>query len=95
MTIMQFGKHAGKDISEVPEPYLDWMIRDSDEKLLMCKAEIERRKIKVEDSVMSTIVQRGFNELASIPGNDVKKLELARDRLMDAIRAAAQPKTSP
>ena len=98
MPKFQFGKYAGLDYTQVPEDYLEYLIRTSSDQLLNCKAELERRKIKVEDSYMSKIVDAGFQQLASKAhsfesGIDISKLKRARDSLDIAIRAAAQPKS--
>ena len=92
MPQMKFGKHAGLDFSEVPEDYFLYLISQNENDLLSYKAELERRKIKVEDSIMNKIVETGSGILANDPSIDKTKLTRARDALKKAITDAAQPK---
>jgi len=40
-TIMPFGKHRDKTISEIPSDYLKWMAGNLDDEDLACKADEE------------------------------------------------------
>lgn len=41
--VLQFGKHQGKDIGDVPQDYLLWLINSTEETLKMIEEELERR----------------------------------------------------
>lgn len=41
--VLQFGKHQGKNIEDVPHDYLLWLRNSTEETLEMCEEEIERR----------------------------------------------------
>jgi hypothetical protein len=42
--ILEYGQHKGKDITEVPEPYLEWLLEQSHKQVAGITAELERRK---------------------------------------------------
>jgi hypothetical protein len=90
MPRFQFGKYAGQDFADIPEDYFHYLIKTSEDRILECKAELERRKIKVEDSYMSKIITAGFDKLITDPSLDAKKLEAAKKALDEAILDAAQ-----
>lgn len=41
--IIQFGKHQGKSIEDIPHDYLLWLRNSTEETLEMCEEELERR----------------------------------------------------
>lgn len=64
--VLAFGKHAGKDIRDVEEDYLLWLIESKEKDLKVFKDEIERRKMVAEGklSLAARIVQLGYRELS-------------------------------
>lgn len=94
MPVMKFGKYQGLDFSEIPQDYLEWMMRDAEEKIKICQRELDLRKNKAEDSWMNMIVERGYTALAALSDQQVNrpKLETAYKALKAAIQDAAQPK---
>jgi hypothetical protein len=42
--ILEYGQHKGKDISEVPEPYLEWLLEQSHKQVTAITAELKRRE---------------------------------------------------
>jgi hypothetical protein len=95
MPTMKFGKYQGYEFSEIPLDYIEWMLRDAQEKVKLCEKEIELRKNKAEDSWMSMIVERGYAALHALDPQQVNhaKLDAAYKSLKGAIvEVAAQPK---
>lgn len=43
MAMIQFGKHRGKDFSNIPEAYLSWMIKESAQQSEDAKIELKHR----------------------------------------------------
>jgi uncharacterized protein (DUF3820 family) len=60
-----FGKYATYEISEVPEEYLEWLIRASEDKIKLCNGELERRELASEANMswMERIFKTGYREL--------------------------------
>lgn len=91
MPKMEFGKHAGEDISTVPDSYLLWLIKNSQEKIDMCKVELDSRKEKVDNSFMAKIVATGYTTLCDrVTATDRPTLDKAQLLLMKAIHAAGE-----
>lgn len=91
MPKMEFGKHAGEDISTVPDSYLLWLVKNSQEKIDMCKAELDSRKEKVDNSYMAKIVATGYTALCNTATvADRSMLDKAQLLLMKAIHAAGE-----
>jgi hypothetical protein len=42
--ILEYGQHKGKDISEVPEPYLEYILGKAKETVAGITAELKRRE---------------------------------------------------
>lgn len=40
-----YGKHRDTPLDEIPEDYLEWLIRSSQETINLAKAELERREL--------------------------------------------------
>jgi hypothetical protein len=90
MPQIDFGKHKGSDIEDVPNDYLRWLIRSSQEKIDMCENELRRRSPQVNNSVMAQIVKHGRNELmCNAPASEHDDINRAHDALMKAITDAA------
>jgi len=65
--ILQFGKHKGRDIRDVPEDYLRWIIQQQEKTLAEYHDELARRNA-LQDARLSwaeRLVQAGFRALAS------------------------------
>ena len=90
MPRMEFGKYKGDDITEVPDSYLQWVIRDGEEKLRMAKEELERRAHKIDSSWVKRIVDCGYAQLSvqTMDSEDLKKLNAAKTILLRAITDA-------
>jgi predicted ATPase len=90
MTKLGFGKHGDDDIENVPEDYLKWLMNNSQEKVDICKSELERRASKFDGTFMMRIVKTGFGEVSKgLPESEIKLCERARDALIKAITSAA------
>lgn len=94
MPVMKFGKYQGYEFSEIPQDYIEWMMRDAQDKVKMCERELELRRNKAEDSWMNQIVEKGYAALSALPDQAVirPKLDAAYRMLKAAIADAAQPK---
>ena len=98
-TILQFGKYKGEDIEEVPDDYVDFMVKNNEEGLRMWKDERSRRDmearaaaLKVDGSFMAQIIKAGYTKLQTEVGVDQIKLQLAYEKMMDSLtQAAAKP----
>lgn len=92
--VMQFGKYKGLELSAVPTEYIEWLLASDEKKVMVYKTELERRKLIVENSVMAAIVSAGVKSLLGDPVAKIesKRLHMAKQMLMDAIKDAAQPK---
>lgn len=90
--VCRIGKHTGKHISEVPDGYLEWMKKDSEENLVIIRAELDRRKNKVDGSYMMKIIQAGFQQLRGQyqSGEEHAKLQYAFDNLEQAVKDAGK-----
>jgi hypothetical protein len=65
--ILQFGKYRGRDIRDVPEDYLHWIIQQQQKTLEEYRAELARRQA-IQDASLSwaeRMIQAGFRTLAS------------------------------
>lgn len=96
MPMLKFGKYQGQDIEEVPDDYVDYMVKNNEDGLRMWKDEKNRREnemrlaaLKVDGSFMAKIIQAGRDHFINDPTIDQVKLELAFNKLMDALRDAA------
>lgn len=93
--ILQFGKHKGSDIRDVPLEYLEWLADSNRETLEAIEEEIERRE-RLEEANMPWIerlIQAGYRELAKrhhpdVGGdtNSMKEVNAAADKLRDMAR---------
>lgn len=91
MAVMQFGKYKGLDYSEVPEDYLEYLIRTSRDQMVTCQTELMRRKSKVESSFMYKIVQLGADALLrQVPPDQHARVNMALDALNEGIAEAAK-----
>jgi len=86
---LKFGKYAGSDLKDVPIDYIEWLVRDCEDKLLVYKSEVERRKIRVENSVMMAIVSKGYDALTKDLTVNPQDAIRAKEALEKAIREAA------
>lgn len=90
-----FGKYAGVDLANIPDDYLEWMIRDSRTKLDICVNELTRRRTIIDESYMMKIIKTGLAALKTgIEQLDHNKLDKAYKALESAIEDAAKPKGS-
>ena len=64
--VLNFGKHSGKDLSDVPEDYLGWLIDTRKKELQVYEAEVARRKAVEEasQSDLEKLIQAGYRALA-------------------------------
>lgn len=94
MPIMKFGKYKDLDIAEVPDDYLAWLIRDSEDRVNVYRIEQQRRKMRVDGSFMTQIVDRGFKILSADPlsPEELRKLNMAHQLLLQAIADAGAVK---
>ena len=95
MTI-KFGKYAGRDICEVPDDYLDWLISTRKSELNGYQAELDRRQQAKEASLpmIEKIVSVGYRELAKRLHPDAggetaafQDLQAANEQLKAAVRS--------
>lgn len=92
MTKLGFGKHGDDDIEDVPENYLLWLIGSSQDKINLCKNELDRRNNRFNDSWMTRIVKDGFMSVSlGLLPPDLALATKARDALLRAIKDAANP----
>lgn len=90
MTVFQFGKYKGLHMSEVPDSYIDWLVRDSEDKLKLYRTEQERRAQRIDGSFVKKIVEEGYTAMLNKnPSVDQAKLKMAYQLLIDGIRDAA------
>jgi hypothetical protein len=88
---MQFGKHKGEDYAEIPEDYFHFLIAANEKDIAGYRAELDRRKQRVDNSYMARLVKAGYDKLIADPTNtsvDRQKLQHARDELLRAITDA-------
>ena len=73
MAKLGFGKYGDLPLEQVPEEYLDWLIRSSQEKIKMCQDELSRREIAAEASLswLEKLVKTGWRELTKRHHPDV------------------------
>lgn len=65
MPVLTFGKHAGKDLQDVPEEYLEWLIDERRKEIEEYKAELARRSDQnSQQQWMRNIIQTGYRTLA-------------------------------
>lgn len=90
-----FGKYGDLPLSEVPAEYLEWMIRNSQEKIDLCKTELARRELAeaANSSVIEQIVKAGYRDLAKKhhPDNGgtssgMQEVNAAMEKLKELIR---------
>lgn len=75
MTILKFGVHKGKSIQDVPDDYLEWMVKSSQASIDMAMKELQRRQ-SVNDASMpmvERILAAGYKALAKQYHPDVNK----------------------
>mgnify|MGYP001226896801 CR=1 FL=1 len=97
MPVLKYGKYAGRDIAEIPDDYLAWMLRDAEGKIDMVKVEQARRKMRVDESFMTRIIDTGFKMLSTDPltPDELKKLEMAHQLLLQAVADAGRVEDEP
>lgn len=85
--VCRSGKHTGKHINEVPDGYLEWLLKDSEENVVVVKAELTRRKFKVDNSFMMKIIKEGHKVALSQATSDEerKKIDYAYQNLEQAV----------
>ena len=90
MTKLGFGKYKDFELRDVPEDYLLWLIRDSEQRIKGWREELERREAleTMGLSWLQRIVKVGFRTLLKqhhpdVGGtnDDTIKLKAAHDRL--------------
>jgi hypothetical protein len=93
---MQFGKHKGLDITEVPQDYIEWFVKDQQDKIKVFTDELNRRKYVLDNSWMKQIIDNGYADLCktTLPP-DRPRLDAAYQALLKAVTAAGSPQTSP
>lgn len=65
MPVLTFGKHAGKDLQDVPEDYLDWLIEERRKEIEAYQYELSRRNdVEGRQEWMKKIIQAGYKALA-------------------------------
>lgn len=94
---LTFGKYKGEDIEDVPDDYVDFMVKNNEEGLRTWKAERDRRDnearaqaLKVDGSFMARIIKAGYEVMQKEVGVDQIKLTLAHDKMMEGLRNAAK-----
>jgi hypothetical protein len=93
--ILQFGKHKGRDIRDVPADYLTWIIQQQQKTLEEYKQELTRREA-LSDAKLSWVermVQAGYRSLATQyhpdHGGDnesMRQIIAANERLKDMLK---------
>ena len=64
--VLTFGKHAGKELGEVPREYVEWLLESRRKDVVLYEQELERRDL-LEASAgdfLDKIVAEGFRQLA-------------------------------
>lgn len=66
MPTLSFGKHAGKDLQDVPEEYLQWLIQMRQKDLKEYQDELDRRALVEAGSLsmVEQIIREGFRSLS-------------------------------
>jgi hypothetical protein len=87
---MSFGKHKGCDYTEIPEDYFHFLIAANEKDIAGYKAELDRRKQRIDDSYMARIVNTGASNMlvSVIDPAERKRIMHARDELLRAITDA-------
>jgi hypothetical protein len=64
--ILQFGKYRGRDIEDVPDDYIQYMIESNEKSLRTFRDEKARREAMRDAklTVMERIVQAGYRQLS-------------------------------
>ena len=64
--IITFGKHKGKDIRDVPDDYILWLIDRAKEDVVKYSEELRRREAArdADCSMVQRIIKEGFRSLA-------------------------------
>lgn len=92
---LDFGKHRGRDITDVPDDYIEYMISSSEKTAKTFREERDRRIAQREAklSAMERIIQAGYRTLAlqnhpDMGGNTkaMQEINFAHDRLKSIIR---------
>jgi hypothetical protein len=78
--VLKFGKHAGRDIRDIPAEYLKFLFRNSRETLRECEIELKRRGYAIPEtaapqpgdlSAAESIIVAGVRSLAKTHHPDV------------------------
>jgi len=90
--IFQFGKYKGTHINDVPDDYLDWLIRDCQDKLNLYKGEKDRRQFVVDNSWMMKIIESGYKTvgISNLLPPETQKLDAAYKLLKQSITDAGK-----
>jgi hypothetical protein len=65
MPVLTFGKHAGKDLAEIPQDYLAWLIEERKKEIREYEDELARRtSTEGRKEWMEKIVRTGYRTLA-------------------------------
>lgn len=92
---LEFGKYRGRDITDVPDDYIEFMIISSEKTARLFHEEQDRRLAQREAklSAMERIIQAGYRTLAlqnhpDKGGNTaaMQEINFAHDRLKSIIR---------
>ena len=64
--IMDFGQYKGKDLADVPASYLEYLIRDSEDKMRIWHGELTRRQQveEADQTMIERIAVAGYRALA-------------------------------
>lgn len=97
--IFKYGKHKGMSIKDVPDDYLDWMLRSGNEQIEAATKELTRRQMVMEANMgmIDRIIAAGYRTLSKqlhpdIPGGDHKQMQ-ALTAAYEAMKQARGAKT--
>ena len=64
--VFKFGKYSGQSIEDVPQDYLDWLLKTDQEQISMIEAELTRRKSLEEASMplVERLIHAGYRVLS-------------------------------
>jgi hypothetical protein len=91
---LQYGKHKGRDIRDVPSEYLEWLAETNIQSVHSIEVELKRRELddKQDLSMADRIIKAGYRELSKkyhpdAGGRhlDMVELNAAVQQLRDAI----------
>lgn len=101
--ILNFGKHSGKHISQVPTEYLDWLLKSNQETVRAVEEELARRALAEEANLswVEKVIVAGYREMAKrhhpdVGGStsDMQEINAAVEKLREIARGEPNKPTN-